>query len=85
MYLHKFLWLGLRHRSSHCLELQYLIWVPVQLLDSPLPIQLPANVRGGAAADSPSAWSPVAMWDIQKKLLAWMSPDMAIVTTGVVN
>lgn len=44
---------------SCCLQYQHPIWVPVNLLLTPFPIQRPVNVLGKAADDIPKSLNPL--------------------------
>lgn len=55
-------WLKLLHR--------HLLWVLVQILAAPLPVELLADYLGKAVDDLHSAWAPAATWATRKNQLA---------------
>lgn len=62
---------------SYCLRYQHFVWELAHVLTALLPIQLPINAPGKAAAGDPGTWARTLTWENCWKLLAlaWPTPS----------
>lgn len=77
-------WPVFEHSKLSCnLQCQHPVQLPVQELDAPLLIQLPANAPGKAGEDGPSVWALSATLETQMEFQTLASALASVALQGV--